>query len=188
MWSAFCGLLKVKKGINEVLSFIMMNWIAYYLSNYIVNLPGIKANAKETTVDILENAQMLMPLSVRQMTGCNTTNYGIILALIAAVIIWYLINKTTLGYELRSVGFNSHAAEYGGINSGASVMKALAIRCTSGSWRCDPDSWKCNAYRTVCRTGRLWFPGNYSCVNRKFQPDRLYLCWTFLRCNEVRWF
>jgi len=61
------------------------------------------------------------------MTGCNTTNYGIILALIAAVIIWYLINKTTLGYELRSVGFNSHAAEYGGINSGASVMKALAI-------------------------------------------------------------
>lgn len=127
VWSAFCGLLKVKKGINEVLSFIMMNWIAYYLSNYIVNLPGIKANAKETTVDILENAQMLMPLSVRQMTGCNTTNYGIILALIAAVIIWYLINKTTLGYELRSVGFNSHAAEYGGINSGASVMKALAI-------------------------------------------------------------
>ena len=122
-----CLLLKVKKGINEVLSFIMMNWIAYYLSNYIVNLPGIKANAKETTVDILENAQMLMPLSVRQMTGCNTTNYGIILALIAAVIIWYLINKTTLGYELRSVGFNSHAAEYGGINSGASVMKALAI-------------------------------------------------------------
>lgn len=53
VWSAFCGLLKVKKGINEVLSFIMMNWIAYYLSNYIVNLPGIKANAKETTVDIL---------------------------------------------------------------------------------------------------------------------------------------
>lgn len=127
VWSAFCGLLKVKKGINEVLSFIMMNWIAYYLSNYIVNIPGIKANAKETTVDILENAQMLMPLSVRQMTGCNTTNYGIILALIAAVIIWYLINKTTLGYELRSVGFNSYAAEYGGINSGASVMKALAI-------------------------------------------------------------
>ena len=43
------------------------------------------------------------------------------------MIIWYIINKTTLGYELRSVGFNSHAAEYGGINSSASVMKALAI-------------------------------------------------------------
>ena len=127
VWSAFCGLLKVKKGINEVLSFIMMNWIAYYLSNYIVNLPGIKAPSKEATIDILDNAKMLLPLSVRQMTGCTTINYGIIIAIVVAVIIWYIINKTTLGYELRSVGFNSHAAEYGGINSGASVMKALAI-------------------------------------------------------------
>ena len=100
VWSAFCGLLKVKKGINEVLSFIMMNWIAYYLSNYIVNLPGIKANAKETTVDILENAQMLMPLSVRQMTGCNTTNYGIILALIAAVIIWSIRQRLVMSFEV----------------------------------------------------------------------------------------
>lgn len=127
LWSAFCGLLKVKKGINEVLSFIMMNWIAYYLSNYIVNLPGIKAPSKEATIDILDNAKMLMPLSVRQATGCTTTNYGILIAIVAAIIIWYIINKTTLGYELRSVGFNSHAAEYGGINSSASVMKALAI-------------------------------------------------------------
>lgn len=105
----------------------MMNWIAYYLSNYIVNLPGIKAPSKEATIDILDNAKMLLPLSVRQMTGCTTINYGIIIAIVVAVIIWYIINKTTLGYELRSVGFNSHAAEYGGINSGASVMKALAI-------------------------------------------------------------
>lgn len=189
VWSAFCGLLKVKKGINEVLSFIMMNWIAYYLSNYIVNLPGIKAPSKEATIDILDNAKMLLPLSVRQMTGCTTINYGIIIAIVVAVIIWYIINKTTLGYELRSVGFNSHAAEYGGINSSASRYEGTCyLWCTSRSWRCGTDSWKCNAYRTVCRTGRLWFPGNYSCVNRKLQPDRLYLCWTFLRCNEVRWF
>lgn len=127
VWSAISGLLKVKKGINEVLTFIMLNWIAYYLSNYIVNLPGIKSPSKEATIDILDNAKMLLPLSVRQMTGCTSANYGIILAIIAAVVIWYIINKTTLGYELRSVGFNSHAAEYGGINSGASVMKALAI-------------------------------------------------------------
>lgn len=127
VWSAISGLLKVKKGINEVLTFIMLNWIAYYLSNYIVNLPGIKSPSKEATIDILDNAKMLLPLPVRQMTGCTSANYGIILAIIAAVVIWYIINKTTLGYELRSVGFNSHAAEYGGINSGASVMKALAI-------------------------------------------------------------
>ena len=127
IWSAFVGLLKVKRGINEVLSFIMMNWIAFYLSNYVVNLKGIKAEGKEATVDILESAEILLPLSVRQMTGCKSVNYGIILAIIAAIVIWYIINKTTLGYELRSVGFNRHAASYGGINADRAIMKAMAI-------------------------------------------------------------
>lgn len=127
VWAAFAGLLKVKRGINEVLTFIMLNWIAYYLSNYVVNLKGIKASGKEATVNILENAQMLMPLSFRQATGCASANYGIVLAVVAAIAVWYLINKTTLGYELRSVGFNRHAAEYGGINANASILKAMAI-------------------------------------------------------------
>ena len=125
-WAAFAGLLKVKKGINEVLSFIMMNWIAYYLSNYVVNLEGIKAN-KEATIDILDSAKTLLPLSVRQWTGCAKANYGIFIAIVVAIIIWFLINKTTLGYELRSVGFNRFAADYGGINANASIMKAMAI-------------------------------------------------------------
>ena len=126
VWAAFVGLLKVKKGINEVLSFIMMNWIAYYLSNYIVNLEGIKAN-KEATIDILDSAKVLLPLSVRQSTGCARANYGIFIAIAAAIIVWFIINKTTLGYELRSVGFNRFAADYGGINANASIMKAMAI-------------------------------------------------------------
>lgn len=127
LWSAFAGFLKVKKGINEVLTFIMLNWIAFYLSNYVVNLNGIKASGKEATVDILDNAQMMLPLSIRQATGCAVANYGIFIALAAAVAVWYIINKTTLGYELRSVGFNRHAAEYGGINANASIVKAMAI-------------------------------------------------------------
>lgn len=126
-WSAFTGLLKVKRGINEVLTFIMMNWIAFYLSNYVVNLPGIKAEGKEATMDILDSAQIMFPLPIRQITGCKSANYGIILAILAAVLIWYIINKTTLGYELRSVGFNRHAASYGGINSDRAIMKAMAI-------------------------------------------------------------
>ena len=126
LWAAFVGLLKVKKGINEVLSFIMMNWIAYYLSNYVVNLEGIKAN-KEATIDILDSAKTLLPLSVRQMTGCARANYGIVIAIVVALVIWFIINKTTLGYELRSVGFNRFAADYGGINANASIMKAMAI-------------------------------------------------------------
>lgn len=127
-WGALVGFLKVKKGINEVLLFIMFNWIAFYLSNYVVNLDIIhKEGGGEATKDILDSAKILFPQSIRQLTGCGNANWGILLAIVAAVIIWYLINKTTLGYQLRAVGFNRHAAEYGGINSNRAMMLAMAI-------------------------------------------------------------
>lgn len=128
LWGVVVGFLKVKKGINEVLSFIMFNWIAFYLSNYIVNLDYFhKEGGGEATKDILDSAKILLPKAIRQATGCSSANYGIVLAVIAAVLIWFLINKTTLGYQLRAVGFNRHAAEYGGINADRAVMTAMAI-------------------------------------------------------------
>ncbi len=134
IWGSVVGYLKVKKGINEVLLFIMFNWIAFYLSNYVVNLEVIhKEGGGEATKDILESAQILLPQSVRQMTGCSSANFGIFLAVIAAVIIWFIINKTTLGYRLRAVGFNRNAAEYGGISANKAVMTAMAISgCLAG--------------------------------------------------------
>lgn len=134
IWGSVVGYLKVKKGINEVLLFIMFNWIAFYLSNYVVNLKVIhKEGGGEATKDILESAQILLPQSVRQMTGCSSANFGIFLAVIAAVIIWFIINKTTLGYRLRAVGFNRNAAEYGGISANRAVMTAMAISgCLAG--------------------------------------------------------
>ena len=52
IWSLIVGILKVKRGIHEVLSFIMFNWIAFYLSNYVVNLPGIHRDSSEATQDV----------------------------------------------------------------------------------------------------------------------------------------
>ncbi len=134
LWGSIVGYLKVKKGINEVLLFIMFNWIAFYLSNYVVNLEAIhKEGGGEATKDILESAQILLPEGIRQMTGCSSANFGIFLAIIAAVLIWFIINKTTLGYQLRAVGFNRNAAEYGGINANRAVMTAMAISgCLAG--------------------------------------------------------
>ncbi len=128
LWGVIVGLLKVKKGINEVLSFIMFNWIAYYLSNYVVNLEVIhREGGGEATKDILDSARILAPSFFTTLTGCAAANWGIVLAVAAAVIIWFVINKTTLGYRLRAVGFNNHAAQYGGINSNKAVMTAMAI-------------------------------------------------------------
>ena len=127
IWSLIVGVLKVKRGIHEVLSFIMFNWIAFYLSNYVVNLPGIHRESSEATQDVATSARLLMPEGLRSSLDCSNAHWGIVLAVIAAVIIWVIIEKTTLGYKLKAVGFNSNGAEYGGIDANKSILTALGI-------------------------------------------------------------
>lgn len=133
IWSYLVGLLKVKRGIHEVLSFIMFNWIAFYLSNYVVNLEGIHREASEATYDVRDSARILFPESIQELTGCNAINWGIVLAVIAAILMWIIIEKTTLGFRLKAVGYSPSAAEYAGIDSKKSVLTALSISgCLAG--------------------------------------------------------
>ena len=128
VWGAGGGVLKVKKGINEVLSYIMFNWIAFYFSNYIVNLKAIHTDqGAEATKNILDSASIKMPKSIIAMTGCGDVHWGIFLSLIAAVVIWYVLTQTTFGYELRAVGFSRTAAEYAGISSSRIFLISMAI-------------------------------------------------------------
>lgn len=127
VWSLLVGLLKVKRGIHEVLSFIMFNWIAFYLSNYVVNLSGIHKDGVEATKDVLASARILLPAGLIEALGCTAANWGFLIAVVAAVIIWVIIEKTTLGYKLKAVGFNDSAAAYAGINSARSVLVALGL-------------------------------------------------------------
>lgn len=127
LWSMIVGILKVKRGIHEVLSFIMFNWIAFYLSNYVVNLPAIHREGGEATKDVLDSARILFPEGVRNVVDCSAANWGIIFAVIAAVLIWFIIEKTTFGYKLKAVGFNKNAACYSGINSDTSILTAMGI-------------------------------------------------------------
>ena len=96
IWSLIVGVLKVKRGIHEVLSFIMFNWIAFYLSNYVVNLPGIHRESSEATLDIAENARLLLPEGIRKALDCNAAHWGILFAVIAAVVIWVIIERQHL--------------------------------------------------------------------------------------------
>ena len=128
LWSWIVGIMKVKRGIHEVLSFIMFNWIAFYLSNYVVNLSAIKrSTGGEASKDVADTARILLPQAIRKTLGCSAANAGFILAVIAAIVIWVLIEKTTLGYKLKAVGFNGNCAQYGGINADRSILTALGI-------------------------------------------------------------
>ena len=128
IWSLIVGVLKVKRGIHEVLSFIMFNWIAFYLSNYIVNLSAIRrTGGGEASKDVADSARILAPEFITKLTRCTAANWGIVIAVAAAVLVWFVISKTTLGYQLRAVGFSKTAAEYGGINTNKMFLTAMAI-------------------------------------------------------------
>ncbi len=129
LWGIIVGVLKTKKGINEVLSMIMFNWIAFYLSNFIAGIPAIHSDGTaEATKNISANASTLLSKDfISALNLCPTANWGILVALIATVLIWFIIDKTTLGYRLKAVGANKYAAEYGGINVNRSILTALAI-------------------------------------------------------------
>ena len=129
LWGVIVGVLKTKWGINEVLSMIMFNWIAFYLSNFIAGIPAIKnEGTAEATKNISDNASLLFSKDfIKSMGLAPTANWGFIVAILATVLIWFIIEKTTLGYELKAVGSNKFAAEYGGISVNRSILTALAI-------------------------------------------------------------
>ena len=128
-WGIIVAVLKTKWGINEVLSMIMFNWIAFYLSNFLAGVPGIKSDGSaEATKNISENASMLFSKEFIKSAGiAPTSNWGIIIAVIMMLISWFVIEKTTLGYRLKAVGSNKFAAEYGGINVNRSIITALSF-------------------------------------------------------------
>ena len=126
-WSFICGLMKVKRGIHEVLSFIMFNWIAFYLSNFVVNLKSIKVEGGEASKNLEDSARLLFPADWIAKIKCPDANWGIVIAVASAIAIWIIIEKTTLGYRLKAVGFNKHSAEYAGIDANKSILTALCI-------------------------------------------------------------
>ena len=129
LWGSLVGFLKTKWGINEVLAMIMSNWIAFYLSNFIAGIPAIHNDGSaEATKTISENARTLFGPDFRaSLDLAPTANWGIFVAVTFMFLVWYIIEKTTLGYELKAVGANRNAAEYGGIGVNRSILTALAI-------------------------------------------------------------
>ena len=129
LWGIIVGVLKTRWGINEVLSMIMFNWIAFYLSNFIAGIPAIKnEGTAEATKNIADNASLLFSKDFIKSAGlCPTANWGILMAIAAMLLVWFIIEKTTLGYELKAVGYNKFAAEYSGISVNRSILTALAI-------------------------------------------------------------
>jgi simple sugar transport system permease protein len=120
------GLLKAFKGIHEVIVTIMLNWIAFYLSNFLVMSPALKKPASTASVDIAETSRIYTD-AFRGSLGTVKVHWGMLLALAAVIVCWVILNKTTLGFRLRAVGFNRSAAEYGGLPVARSIVMSMGI-------------------------------------------------------------
>lgn len=127
IWGGFAGWLKAKFGVNEVIATIMLNWIAFYYSNYIVMSTWFRKGDSEASKDILETSQIDINWLKGLVGPATKVNWGIVIAIILVIIIAYILFKTTLGFELRGVGYNKFGAEYAGIDVKKSIFTSMAI-------------------------------------------------------------
>lgn len=126
IWAIVPGLLKSRFNVHEVVSSIMMNWIAYYVVFYTV--PAyFKGAFLETESQKLPVEATLYSESLTRIFEGSFINLGIFVAVIAVIIIGFILNKTVLGYELKAVGFNRHAAEYAGMPVNRNIVLSMMI-------------------------------------------------------------
>lgn len=125
LWASVAGYLKAKRGVNEVITSIMMNWIALYLANLVVR-QFLLLTGENRSEQIQSSASISIDW-LSQMMNNSRVHWGTLIALIAAVLFYIYMWKTKQGYELRAVGLNHHAAEYAGMKVNRNVVKAMFI-------------------------------------------------------------
>jgi len=122
LWGVIPGYLKARFGAHEVVNTIMMNWIAFKLSDWLLNGPMKASGFRPVTPNVEISAQLprFFPDPIR-------LNWGLILAFIVAYALYWFLFKTTLGFEIRSVGANPDAAKYAGMNIVRNLVLVMAM-------------------------------------------------------------
>ena len=127
-WAAIAGFLKAAVGAHEVITTIMLNWIAYWGGSYLFGRDGPLQNHFDKSIpisdDVVSGAKLA---SIWGNPALQALHAGIFIALAALFVFYFVLNRTTLGYEVRAVGFNPEAARYGGISVARNFIVAMAI-------------------------------------------------------------
>jgi ABC-type uncharacterized transport system permease subunit len=127
-WAGIAGLLKATVGANEVISTIMLNWIAIWIGVWLFGLGGPLQNPETPSVpissDVTASARLPVFWGNPNLQGLHI---GLFIALAVVVVFWALLNRSTAGYEVKAVGFNPEAARYSGMNVSRNYVKVMAI-------------------------------------------------------------
>ena len=131
LWGAIPGLLKAFLNINEVLACIMTNWVAANLVTWLFDISSFKNMVEGTKSGYIYkttyNGVATAKLGLDKLFPGSQVNAGILVAILFAIVMYILINKTTLGYQLKACGSNRHAARYAGIKDKRNIVLSMAI-------------------------------------------------------------
>jgi simple sugar transport system permease protein len=125
LWAGLAGLLKARTGAHEVIVTIMLNYVAFYLIAYLLATPGLlqaPGSSNPKTPPTPESAQLPSLLGDR----FNLT-WGFVLALLAVVGVWWLLNRSSAGFAFRAVGENPRAARVAGIDTGRATVSSMLV-------------------------------------------------------------
>lgn len=125
LWGAIAGYLKAARGVNEVITTIMLNWIALYFANYILNAFFVPVGQQRS--EMIKDSASITIGWLSQMFDSARLHWGTLLAVLAAVFFYVVLWKTKTGFELRAVGLNPHASEYAGMNVNRNVVNAMFV-------------------------------------------------------------
>jgi ABC-type uncharacterized transport system permease subunit len=127
-WAGIAGVLKATVGANEVISTIMLNYIALWIGVFLFGLGGPLQNPAQKSVpvssDVVAGARLPVFWGDAELQGLHV---GLFLALVALVVFWVLLNRSTTGYEVRAVGLNPEAARYGGMSVAKNYVLVMAV-------------------------------------------------------------
>lgn len=123
-WGGIAGWLKARTGAHEVISTIMLNYIALYLLFYLLSVEGFQATASNQAISRQVADSARLP---RLLGSALSVNASLIVALLAAVGCWWLLTRSTLGFRLRAVGANQFAARTAGMSVTGSYVVVMVI-------------------------------------------------------------
>lgn len=164
LWGCIPGIVKAFLNINEVLACIMTNWIAANLVTWIFDATQVFKNTAENTKSgyvykTAYNGVETAKLGLDKLFPGSQVNGGILIAILIAVGVYILMNKTTLGYQLKACGANRHSARYAGINDKRNIVLSMAIAgALAGAgaalyWLAGNTEFFWNTYQTLPATG-----------------------------------
>lgn len=124
IWGGIAGAARAFFGTSEVITTIMLNYTALYATNHVIR--NYLTESADSTPRITPNASLRIE-SLTKLTDFSTIHMGVFIAIILSIIIWILMKKTTVGFELRVLGFNSSAADYAGMSAKKNIILAMLI-------------------------------------------------------------